>query len=220
MGSLSQADRQVINGLYNFVLDRNVARAANVTTNATTNATTNSTGNITNSTSANTTSGNSTNNGTRPNNQTNNNCTKPSNQTNNTNSTGNNSTNNNTGNNTNANNTNTNATNNTNNTVPPQVQDIVSVRSGVLSFENDPTDYMVNITNPRNWIKPVRANFTAGQVDDLTATVLFQSAFLVRGGLASGRFGLNDRLTNYVLTVDAFNANGTQGSGQVNFGTL
>jgi len=79
---------------------------------------------------------------------------------------------------------------------------------------------MVNITNPRNWIKPVRANFTAGQVDDLTATVLFQSAFLVRGGLASGRFGLNDRLTNYVLTVDAFNANGTQGSGQVNFGTL
>jgi len=198
MGSLSQADRQVINGLYNFVLDRNVARANNGTTNAT-----NTTGNITNSTS-----GNTTNNGTRPNNQTNNN------------STGNNSTNNSTGNNTNANNTNTNATNNTNNTVPPQVQDVVSVRSGVLSFENDPTDYMVNINNPRNWIHPVRANFTAGQVDDLTATVLFQSAFLVRGGLASGRFGLNDRLTNYVLTVDAFNANGTQGSGQVNFGTL
>jgi len=158
MGSLSQADRQVINGLYNFVLDRNVARANNGTTNAT-----NTTGNITNSTSGNTTnatSGNNTNNGTRPNNQTNNtnNGTRPNNQTNNTNSTGNNST----GNNTNANNTNSNATNNTNNTAPPQVQDVVSVRSGVLSFENDPTDYMVNINNPRNWIHPVRANFTAG----------------------------------------------------------
>lgn len=152
MANLSQADRQAINGLYNFVLDRNVAvRAANATN--TTNTTTNP---PTNSTSGNTTT-NTTNNGTRPNNT--------SNST--TNNTGNSTTNN-----TNTNNTNNNATNTTNNTTP-QPTVVVSVRSGELAFENDATDYMTGIINPRNWTKTVRANFTAGQVDDLTATVLF-----------------------------------------------
>lgn len=79
---------------------------------------------------------------------------------------------------------------------------------------------MTGNINPRSWSHPLRNNYNIPNVDDLTATVLFQSAFLVKAGTATGKFFLNDRLTNYVLTVDAFNANGTTGSGSVQFGTV
>jgi len=159
IANLNQADRQAIQGLYNFVLDRTVARAANTTTNVTTtNSTSNSSSNATNTTrpanGTNTTTNGTSNttNTTRPNNGTNvttngtsntTNTTRPNNGTNNGTSNGTNSTNGTTG-------------NNTNTTVPAVAP---TIRSGVLAFEEDPIDFMTPITNARNWTHPARANF-------------------------------------------------------------
>ncbi|CDW71584.1 a-macroglobulin complement component [Stylonychia lemnae] len=97
----------------------------------------------------------------------------------------------------------------------------LTLRSGEQGYQEDPKDYMVGISNPRNWLHPVRADFaTVPGVQDLTQTVLFQSALVVKNGLATGKFNLNDRLSNYILSADAFNANGVLGYNYAQFGTF
>ncbi|CDW76907.1 a-macroglobulin complement component [Stylonychia lemnae] len=204
---LSTSDRQAVQGLYNYIVQRVVVQTP--ATNTTTNT---STGNLTNGTN----STNTTSNTTRPTTNTTNTTTNTTRPTTNTTSNTTNSTTNTTR---PVNTTNGTSNGTTNSTVTPTVTPIV-VRSGEQGNVADPTDYMTGTIAARNWSHPLRANFNTASVEDLTATVLFQSAFLVRAGVATGRFFLNDRLTNYVLTVDAFNANGTTGSGSVQFGTV
>ncbi|CDW76949.1 a-macroglobulin complement component [Stylonychia lemnae] len=102
-----------------------------------------------------------------------------------------------------------------------QYEHLSSTRSGDQGYFVNPLDYMQAVTNPRSWSHPLRANFTSALgIEDLTQTVLFQSVITVKNGVTSGKFYLNDNITNYFLTADAFNSNGVIGYNYLQIKTI
>lgn len=81
-----------------------------------------------------------------------------------------------------------------------------------------PNDFMVGInSNTRQWIHPLRKNFTATERVDLTETVLFSSSNRVRSGTFRGQFRLSDLITKFRITVNSIDARGAIGYRNMNF---
>lgn len=95
-----------------------------------------------------------------------------------------------------------------------------TVRSGDQGNVSDAQDFMTNIaTNTKLYTHKKAASFNPSQQVDVTQTVLFQSAQLVKVGVLKGTFDLSDQQATYLVAADAFTAAGVIGFNNLTIST-